>query len=77
MSRMSPRSKQRPKKKRRKKNPNAVKLGKRSRRSLTRKQRSESAIHAALARWKMQPPEEIASKTVLTKNSRAGLFGRS
>jgi hypothetical protein len=60
MSRMSPRSKQRPKKKRRKKNPHAVNLGKRSRGSLTSKQRSESARHAALARWKRQPPEAQA-----------------
>jgi hypothetical protein len=35
-------------------------LGKRSRWSLTPEQRSESARHAALARWKRQPPEEQA-----------------
>jgi hypothetical protein len=77
MSRMSPRSKQRPTKKRRKKNPNAVKLGKRSRRSLTPKQRSESARHrhAALTRWKRQPPwhaTQRAAWEALTKAEPSG-----
>ena len=35
-------------------------FGKRSRRSPTPEQRSESARHAALARWKRQPPEAQA-----------------